>query len=181
MRVPFKNIWISVGLLAVFALVSACSSQKGSSSSSDAGPATFVNESPAFSMTYTAGWTKGKVSSESQVLNVYTGGYKLPSMAVSIVEPESVKSPQETADGLCEYFAAKQKAVSCKALTTEEITLADGTPAVAVMVKWKHPAIMLYSYNLIAEKGGTGVSIIITDMSKIKDAYIKHALSLKIQ
>ena len=97
---------------------------------------------------------------------------------VSVADLPDGASYKDLAKGLIEFFEDKYNASNFKTLYEREIKLQDGTPAYELEVRWQHPAILLYTYELVVFNDKKMVTVSVTDANQISDKLKQIPMSL---
>jgi hypothetical protein len=143
-------------------------------------PPVFESKSPAFSVQYPLGWQKDKPRIEAELLYVYTGEFKVPTMNVS--KADMTASPDEYAKATCEFLKNTYGSPSCRVLYAKKSKLADGTLAYEAELEWRWPGWnILYTCSVVAKKGDTSLSVSMTDLERISEDYKKFLYNISIK
>jgi hypothetical protein len=142
---------------------------------------TFSYKSPDFTLTIPS-WDKFKSDNPNSVLRrVADQGTQLPGIEVTVYNQTEGKTFKDSAKALIEVLEDKFNATDCKTLYEREIKLQDGTPAYELEVQWKHPMVLLYTYQVIAAKDKKVVIVGVTSFSQIDDKLKQYPLSLTLK
>lgn len=165
----FSFCLIIIFIIAI-ALVPACSQKK---------PAVMK---PSFTIDTPEGWTHGNPRPDDprEVLNVYTGIYKVPALTANRIEPAEVTSPEDAAKHVCESMKEYFESESCEVIYTKNITLEDGSPAFETQIKWKHPFALFYTAQVMTKKGNLAYTAAVHDLKPLSNELLKYIHSFRI-
>jgi len=167
----FKGVLILCSLTMILALMPV---QQATAADTE----TFVNESPHFTLTVPK-WSKSPNSrNPSCILRRAFDPDEVTSFEVAVAALPEGASYKDLANGLIEFLEDKFNASNFETLYEREIKLQDGTPAYELEVKWQHPAILLYTYELVVFKDKKMVTVSVTDGRKISDQLKQIPMSL---
>jgi hypothetical protein len=142
----------------------------------------YVHKSPAFTVTVPSNWA---VSDKSQnpacVLRKAYDPDEVTTFEISVADLPKDLAYTDLVEGLIEFFEDTYGATNCKKLYERNTKLKDGTPAYELEVEWKHPAILLYTYQLVVFKDKKRVWISVTTNSPVSDQLkqIPYSLTFK--
>lgn len=139
---------------------------------------TFVNKSPHFTLTVPMWIKSSKSLNPATVLRKAMDPMEVTSFDVAVVDLAEGTSYKTLAKGAIAFFEDNYNATNCEILYEREIKLKDGTPAYEQEVKWQHPAILLYTYQLSVIKDKKLITVAVTDQFNIKDKYKEIPMSL---
>jgi hypothetical protein len=103
---------------------------------------------------------------------------EITTFEVAVADLPEGMSNKDLAKGLIEFFEDHYNASNFETLYEREIKLKDGTPAYELEVKWQHPAILLYTYELVVFKDKKMITVSVTNASKISDKLKEIPMSL---
>jgi len=171
MREIFKGVSILCGLTMVLALMPVLQATAADTEA-------FVNESPHFTLTVPKWSNSSKSRNPNMVLRRTFDPMEVTTFEVSVADLPDGASYKDLAKGLIEFFEDKYNASNFKTLYEREIKLQDGTPAYELEVRWQHPAILLYTYELVVFKDKKMVTVSVTDANQISDKLKQIPMSL---
>jgi hypothetical protein len=141
---------------------------------------TFVNKSPDFTLTVPK-WTKSKSLNTASVLREAMDPLEITTFDATVSDLPEGQAYKDLAKDMIDYLVDKYKATNCTTLYEKEIKLLDGTPAYELEVKWNHPAILLYTYQVTVFKDKKNISVSVTSNDPIRDELKKIPLSLSFK
>jgi hypothetical protein len=176
---------IVTGLLVLFFLTMALAPALVFSSEQKATPPgteLYVHKSPAFTVTVPSNWAvSDKSRNPACVLRKAQDPYEVTTFEISVADLPKDLAYTDLVEGLIEFFEDKYGATDCKKLYERDTKLKDGTPAYELEVEWKHPAILLYTYQLVVFKDQKRIWVSVTSGSPVSDQLkqIPYSLTLK--
>ncbi len=172
--------WILLFVVSAFLIVSACASGKNDSGKGG-DTELFVHKSPDFTVTVPKSWSKSdKSKNPSSLLRKAYDPYEVTTFEIAL-EDQGDETKKDITKNLMSYFGRNYDATEMEVLYERDITLKDGTPAYETELKWKHPAIYLYTYRLTVYKNKKSISVSVTTDAKVSDALkaIPRSLTMK--
>jgi hypothetical protein len=140
----------------------------------------FVNAKSVFSIVVPP-WDGAK-KEDIDYLALGCGLLKLPQIVVSRADYYTDKSTAESlAKSMINILKDRYAGTDFSITYTKEVKLADGTPAIEAGIKWNVAIASLDSSCLWAKKGETRISVIISDMTEIKEPLKLYMYSLSIK
>ncbi len=171
MRKILEGVSILCGLTMVLALMPVLQATAADTE-------TFVNESPRFTLTVPKWSNSSNSRNPNMVLRRTYDPMEVTTFEVAVADLPGGASYKDLAKGLIEFFEDKYNASNFKTLYEREIKLQDGTPAYELEVRWQHPAILLYTYELVVFKDKKMVTVSVTDANQISDKLKQIPMSL---
>jgi len=139
---------------------------------------TFVNKSPHFTLTVPM-WSKSSNSrNPNSILRKTYDPNEVTTFDVAVADLPEGSSYKNSVKNTIEFLEDKYNASNFETLYEREIKLKDGTPAYEQEVKWRHPAILLYTYQLTVFKDKKMITVSVTSDSKISDKLKEIPMSL---
>jgi hypothetical protein len=145
-----------------------------------AGAETFVNKVPAFTLEVPA-WTVSKSASPKSVLRKAEDMMEITTFDVWVEDLPSDKTYKDLAKDAINYLKSEYTAKNGDVLYEREIKLADGTPAYELEIRWQHPSVLLYTYEVVVFKDKKIVTVSVTSGDPIEDRLKKIPLSLSFK
>jgi len=171
MRKILKGVLVLCSLTMVLALVPVVQATAEDTE-------TFVNESPHFTLTIPK-WTKSENSKNPDcVLRGARDAWEVTTFEADVSDLPEGAAYKDLAPGLIQFFKDKYFASNFKTLYEREIKLQDGTPAYELEVKWQHPSVLLYTYQLVVFKDKKMVMVSVTDNKEVSDKLKQIPMSL---
>lgn len=171
MRKIFKGVLVLGCFIMILALMPVPQATAASTE-------TFVNQSPHFTLTVPKWMDSSKSRNPNMVLRRALDPDEITTFEAAVADlPEGV-SYKDLAKGLIDFFKEKYNASACKTLYEREIKLQDGTPAYELEVRWAHPAILLFTYEVVVFKDKKMVTVSVTDANRISDKLKQIPMSL---
>jgi len=170
MRKIFKGVLILCSLIMVLALMPVLQAAEDTE--------TFVNESPHFTVTVPK-WEKSpNLSSPNVVLREAFDPQEVTTFEVTVADLPEGMSYKDLAKATIDFLEDKYNASHFKTLYERETKLKDGTPAYELEVRWQHPAILLYTYELYVFKDKKMINVSVTDGRQVSDKLKQIPMSL---
>ena len=139
---------------------------------------TFVNESPHFTLTFPKWMDSPNSKNPDSVLRKTRDAWELTTLDVGVSDLPAGASYKDLVPGLIEFFKDKYMAAKFNTLYEREIKLTDGTPAYELELKWQHPSVLLYTYELVVFKDKKMVTVSVTDNKEVSDKLKQIPMSL---
>ena len=137
---------------------------------------TFVNESPHFTLTIPKWAKSSKTRNPNSILREALDFDEITTFDVAVADAPGGASYK--AQNLIDFLKDKYNGSNFKTLYERETKLQDGTSAYEMEVRWNHPAILLYTYMLVAFKDKKMVTISVTDGNQISGKLKQIPMSL---
>jgi hypothetical protein len=173
MREILKGVLILLCLPLVLALVWVPQTMSASTE-------TFVNKSPDFILTVPM-WSKVNSRHPASILRKALDPSEVTAFDVIVYDLPEGHSYKDIGKDMVDYRKDKYKALNFKILYEKEIKLSDGTPAYELELKWKHPEILLYTYEVVVFKDKKIIAISVTSDKQINDKLKEIPLSLRMK
>jgi len=141
--------------------------------------AVFDNATPSFSIKYPAAWKPSDKLVPGTFFEAKTGPYGVPMFTVETFDPVKFGSLEETVASFCSHLETKHGGKNFNILSSAEITLTGGIQAYEAELEWKHPMSPLYTWVVLVNLGDSALIADVTDMKKVKDAYVQFLYTLK--
>ncbi len=141
---------------------------------------TYTHKSPEFTLTV-PDWTVVKSKNPASVLRRAADPYEVTSIDVVVTDLAEGKTLKDLPKDLIDYLKKEFQAANNRILYEKEIQLSDGTTAYECEVRWNHPAILLFTYQLGVIKDKKVITVSVTTDSKVTDDLKKYPLSLKFK
>jgi len=171
MRKILKGVLILCSLTMVLALVPVVQATAEDTE-------TFVNKSPHFTLTFPKWMPSENSKNPDSVLRRARDAWEITTLDVGVSDLPEGAAYKDLAPGLIEFFKDKYFATNFKTLYEREIKLTDGTPAYELEVKWQHPSVLLYTYELVVFKDKKMVMVSVTDNKEVSDKLKQIPMSL---
>ncbi len=140
----------------------------------------FVNAKPVFSIVVPP-WDEA-TKEDIDYVSLGCGLLKLPQIIVSKADYYTDNSTAESlAKSMIKILKDRYSGTDFVITYTKEIKLADGTPAFEAGIKWNVSIASLDSSCVWAKKGETRISVIISDMTEIKESFKLYMYTLSIK
>jgi len=140
----------------------------------------FVNKSPNFTMTV-PDWKEVKSRNKNSVLRKAFDSFEVTSFDVAVADLPEGKTYKDLAKEVMDYLTAQYVGKNFSTLYERETKLKDGTPAYELEVKWNHPAIELYTYQLAVFKDKKMITVQVTSDKQINDKLKEIPMSLVLK
>lgn len=163
------------GVLVLFVLTLILDFMPGSQAMADE---TVSNKEPAFTVTVPSWNNSTKSRNPNSIARKVADPDEVTSLEVSVMPLTEEKTFKEVTQDVVAFFEDTYDASDCEILYERNIKLSDGTPAYELEVKWQHPAILLYTYEVVVFKDKKMVTVSMTSYEKIPDKLKKYPLSL---
>lgn len=142
----------------------------------------FVHKSPDFTVNVPKDWAKSdRINHPNTVLKKILDPLGHTAFAVVVEDLPEGKTYKDLSKDLIDYLQDKYRASNCQTLYEREIKLKDGTPAYELEVKWNHPMILFYTYQLIVFKDKKIMSLWVTTISQVNDQLKQIPFSLTLK
>jgi len=165
------------GVLALFILTMVMALMPGPQATA-ADTETFVNKSPAFTLTVPM-WSKSQSRNPNSVLRKALDPMEVTTFDAAVADlPEAYK---DLVKDMTDFLTAQYKAFGFETLYEREIKLKDGTPAYELEMKWNHPAILLYTYEVAVFKDKKMITVSVTSNDPISNQLKEIPLSLSFK
>jgi hypothetical protein len=174
MKNVLKGVLILAGLALFFSLAPIPVLQ------TSAGAETFTNPSPKFTIEVPK-WKKDKSLNPASVLRLVTGPDGTPNVDVAVADLTEGTTFKDFPKSLIAYLGDNYQSSREKVLYEKEITLSDGTPAYEFEVQWDHPAIMIFTYQLVVLKDKKAITVAVSSFAKVSNDLKKIPLSLSFK
>lgn len=139
------------------------------------------DKSPNFTFTLPS-WDKSpKTRNPNSVVRMTADPDELTTLDAGVSDLPEGQTFKDLPKDQVAWFEDTYNATNCEILYERDIKLSDGTPAYEWEIKWRHPAVLLYSYNVVAFKDKKKVQITVTSNDKITNNLKKYPLSLKFK
>jgi hypothetical protein len=139
----------------------------------------FIHKSPNFTITVPKDWTKSDSSIDpNNVLRKILDPNETTALEVSVSNLHSGMVYKDMVKILIYFLKDKFQASNCQTLYQREIKLKDSTPAYEFEVKWNHPTILLYTYDLVVFRDKKIISVAVTTPSRVSNQLKQFPLSL---
>lgn len=171
MRKIFKGVLILCSLTVVLALMPVLQAAAEDTE-------TFVNESPHFTLMIPKWMQSENSKNPDSVLRRARDAWEITTLDVGVSDLPAGASYKDLAPGLIEFFKDKYMAAKFNTLYEREIKLQDGTPAYELEVKWQHPSVLLYTYELVVFKDKKMITVSVTDGKQVSDQLKQIPMSL---
>ena len=144
---------------------------------------TFVNKSPHFTLVVPADWTvsKGAHPNPNSVLRKAQDFLEITTFDVTVEDLPAGRTFKDLGKVFADSVKTTYEAMSSEVLYEKEIKLKDGTPAYEMEVKWAHPQLWLWTYEVVVFKGGKQITVTITTNDKLSNELKKIPLSLSFK
>lgn len=171
MRKIFKGVLMLYSLTMILALMPVLQATAEDTE-------TVMNESPHFTLTIPKWSDSSKSRNPNMVLRRTLDPDEITTFEVAVADLPEGASYKDLAQGLINFFKDKYSASNFKTLYEREIKLQDGTPAYELEVRWNHPAILLFTYEVVVFKDKKMVTVSVTDANRISDKLKQIPMSL---
>jgi hypothetical protein len=142
----------------------------------------FVNKAPHFTLEV-PDWTvsKGSNPNPNSVLRKAQDFLEVTTFDVVVEDLPAGRTFKDLAKVFADSVKATYSAMSSEVLYEKEIKLKDGTPAYEMEVKWAHPSLWLWTYEVVVFKNNKQISVTVTTNDKVNDELKKIPLSLSFK
>jgi hypothetical protein len=143
----------------------------------------FVNKAPHFTLEVPADWTvsKGSHPDPNSVLREAQDFLEITTFDVLVEDLPAGRTFKDLAKIFDDTVKKTYSAMGSEILYEREIKLKDGTPAYELEVKWAHPSLWLWTYEVVVFKGNKQISVTVTTNDKVNDNLKKIPLSLSFK
>ncbi|MGA3083418.1 MAG: DcrB-related protein [Thermodesulfobacteriota bacterium] len=139
--------------------------------------ATFVNKAPDFTMTVPS-WGEVNSRNKNSVLRKAQDSFEVTSFDVAVADLPEGKTYKDLAKEVMDFLATQYMAKNFSTLYEREIKLKDGTPAYELELKWDHPMLVLYTYQLAVFKDKKMITVQVASDKQISDKLKEIPMSL---
>ncbi len=138
---------------------------------------TFVNKAPDFTMTIPS-WKDVASRNKNSVVRRAEDPYELTSFDVAVADLPEGKTNKDLVKDVVGYLTDQYEGSNYSTLYEREIKLKDGTPAYELEVKWNHPLVLLYTYELAVFKDKKMITVQVTTEKPVSDKLKEIPMSL---